>query len=315
MTMARRKKTTTNERVRGSSWRSIPQSVGGQARTGEARRRRRRHWLGLAGAFVCVAALVAGALYALGSAQGTFSGFGGLVRGEPLRAIELRTDGVLDQAWIERVMMVEQGTPLVRINLAAAKARLEREGQVRLAVVSRRFPDTLVVTLEERVPVARILIAEPHLAPEVRLVARDGVVFNGRGHDREMLERLPFLEVSQLVRDGEGIAPIEGMERVADFLERSQNLAPDIRRSWRVVQLREDGLIGVRGSGGPVVIFGQGELLPQLQRLDYILDFYRTRPRTPPRTIDLSLPGQVPVEHATTRQAGPRARATTTFSR
>ena len=49
---------------------------------------------------------------------------------------------------------VERGSPLVALDPATARRRIEALGWVREASVERRFPDTVFVRLQERVPLA-----------------------------------------------------------------------------------------------------------------------------------------------------------------
>lgn len=61
---------------------------------------------------------------------------------------ETRAADILD------ALQAERGAPLLAIDVAAAKERLERLPWVKTAVVERRPPDTLLVQVEERKPFA-----------------------------------------------------------------------------------------------------------------------------------------------------------------
>jgi cell division protein FtsQ len=79
------------------------------------------------------------------------------VLGSPLLAVRtVRVDGAvaLSDAQVVSVAGIEEGTPLVRVDTAAAAARVAQLPQVDSVEVTRGWPGTVVVTLAERVPVA-----------------------------------------------------------------------------------------------------------------------------------------------------------------
>ncbi|TAG31263.1 MAG: FtsQ-type POTRA domain-containing protein [Verrucomicrobia bacterium] len=228
------------------------------------------------------------------------------VSSEPLRTILVQTDGVLNQAWVERTLRIPAGAELMTLDLASLHARLLRSGQVTKAVVARRLPGTLVVTLEERSPILRVPeeAGRPLHSP-LRLVARDGFVFVGENYDDSLVSSLPLLAGAHPIpaRDGAGFELIQGMAAVSDLLSTARSSAPSLARDFQVISVARqasDGLLLVTIPGVAQVIFGGNEsFYPQLARLDYLLDELRARGHTAPiRYIDLSLgPRQVPVAY------------------
>lgn len=71
-----------------------------------------------------------------------------------LRTIEVRGAETLSQTTVEEVLAIREGTPLARVDLAAAESALETITQVESATVSRGWPGTLVVQLIERTAIA-----------------------------------------------------------------------------------------------------------------------------------------------------------------
>ncbi|MGY1679471.1 cell division protein FtsQ/DivIB [Geodermatophilus sp. SYSU D01176] len=156
--------TTTSDRARG----------GGSSRAGaEARPRRRpavrprrdtpadrrRRLLARAG----VAAAVLGLL-------------GWLLWGSPVLAVSaVRVDGAgtLTAAEVVDVAGIAEGTPLLRVDIDGAEARVARLPQVADVEVTRGWPRSVVVTVVERVPVAVV-----EQAGTRSLVDPDGVLFD-----------------------------------------------------------------------------------------------------------------------------------------
>ncbi len=220
----------------------------------------------------------------------------------PLRDIALRTDGVLDKAWVKRTLELPKSTSLMELNLRALQDRLLATGQVQSAVVTRKFPDILVVSLQERSPVARVMAQMGAASPQAYMVSRDGAVYQGSGYDQRLAETLPFLDGVKLVREGEGFARLDGMDQVSDLLGTARTNTPALYRTFRVVSLARfpvDGTITVKSTEVDAITFGvvSDGFYKQLARLDYILD--ETRRQNPPqplKAVNLAVGGsQVPV--------------------
>ena len=87
------------------------------------------------------AAIVAGAIWALlGSSL--------LV----VRSVAVTGIHLVPRAEVLQAAAIKPGTPLVRINTAAVARRVERITQVQSAQVSRHWPDSVVITVQERTP-------------------------------------------------------------------------------------------------------------------------------------------------------------------
>jgi hypothetical protein len=233
-------------------------------------------------------------------------------RSAPLREVVLRTDGVLDRAWLDRALALKSGITLIEIDLPALQARLLTTSQVRTAVLARQFPDVLTVTLEERSPVVRMQAQDAAGAQMTLLAARDGIVYTGVNYDPAMIDGLPWLDGVRLVRDGAGFLPVQGLSAAADLLATARAAAPHLARDFQVISLARfarDGVILVRHPEAPEVIFGQRDTYHlQLARLDYILDEVRVRGAGYLRTVNLSIGGrQVPVAFETPEGAAVRA--------
>lgn len=225
------------------------------------------------------------------------------VKSAPVREVVLRGQRTLtlDQPWVVRTLALPKTADLMELDLFALRDRLLASGQVQVAELTRKFPDTLVVTLEERSPVARIRARINGGEPETLLVARDGAVFHGECYKDEVIESLPFLAGIALKRSSGKFLPIQGMDTVADLLSIARVNAPNLYHNWSVVSLDKlgpDGQIVVQSSDVGEVVFGtRDDFYKQIARLDYIISEARNHPITTPlKTINLAVGGeQVPV--------------------
>ncbi|MES1167163.1 MAG: FtsQ-type POTRA domain-containing protein, partial [Pseudomonadota bacterium] len=260
------------------TWRQIPQPVRPRAMSRVGRKRFVLAGLKTAGLVGLTGAVGWGLLAMTDAWQSEPRRIARAVGMAPVGRIELQTDGAIDRAWVEKALVLPRNITLMELDLPPLQQRLLASGQVRSVVLTKTFPSTLTVKITERRPVAR-LRAE---TGRDFIVARDGVVFTGIGYDPALTESLPWLAGVKLVREGEGFAPIPGLETVADLLAMARSEAPQLYRTWQVVNLARfasDGEIEVHSSEIERIVFSRSlDFYAQLARLDYIRDAPRPAP-------------------------------------
>lgn len=306
---------TEVENPETQSWRAISQSVSPRAMSAPGRRRFSMNIVRGTFIVVALAALAALGAYLVQGFQRPAETLAPVVKAEPLRDIVVLTDGVLDDAWARGVLDFPEGISLMAVDLDATRSALLRTGQVKGVVVARDFPDTLVITVEERVPVIRIMAAMEPGRREPLVVSRDGVVYRPINNAPAMLNSLPWLDGVRLTRYGEGFAPLAGIGGISDLLLAVQQEAPHLAAEWRVVSMEEAPRLVVRTRTIKQVVFDTVNVRRQLAWLDHVLDAESRRadPR-PIERIDLSIAArsqppavpQVVVKYAVTDITKPR---------
>jgi hypothetical protein len=284
------------------SWKDIRQGVNPRAMSKEGHRRRTVAGL----KFAAICALGLGAAAAAIDIYLTWENNPAQIKDPgqsiPLKQLAFSSDGMLDRPWLDQTLALPRSASLMNLDLAALERRLLASGQVQTVVLRRNFADnSLAVAVQERVPVARLMVQVGGESPRLRLVARDGVVYEGVGYEPVTLDRLPWLDGVRLRRTAKNsFEPLAGMERTAELLQTARVLIPDLVAGWRVVSLARyasDQEIIVRSAMVPEIVFDVRDEFPrQLARLDYIVDFLRSKGAPPLQRIDLALGGQVPVE-------------------
>ncbi len=284
----------------GRSWRNIRQEVKPLAMSRQGRRRQQLEWLKV-GTLLTLAAAAAWSTYVVVHSWETDrAALATAVHSEPVRDVVLITDGVLTQKWVAGVLALPKSASLMAVDLPALRDRLLLTGQVRVAVLTRSFPDTLVVTLQERTPVARLQASEADGTTRQLLVAKDGVVYDGLNYDKQMLASLPWLDGVRLVRSARGYEPIAGMADVSTLLSTAQLQAPHLYREWLVVslaRLAQSDEIVVKAQDIPEIVFSRKrDFFKQIAQLDYVIDRVRVLPEPTLLSVNLALEGQVPVK-------------------
>jgi hypothetical protein len=287
------------------TWQDISQSVNPRAMSKAGRQRRVASTLKFAGVASVLALIVWGASEIAETMGSSPNKLGLAEAGPPLKDIALATDGVLDHTWADRTLALPKNATLMSLDLYALRTRLLAHGQIKAAVLTRNFPSTLAVNIQERSPVARIQVQVGDAPPRALLVARDGVVFDGKNYAPALLDTLPWLDGVKLARLGgqahadNGFAPIDGMDTVADLLTTAHNQAEHLYRTFEVIslaRLASDGELVVRSKDIPEITFNtRDDFFRQLARLDYVLDLARAQPDKPLKSVNLANGLQVPV--------------------
>ena len=301
------------------SWRDIPQEIAPRAMSKAGRKRGAARTVKTVGATVVIAALAFGAFEVWRTWQATPELLASPIDSQPVKTITVQSDGVLGEAWVERVLALPRGIGLMELDLYALRSRLMATGQVASAALTREFPDTLKVVLSERSPLVRLRAQIGSDPARDFLVARDGTVFVGEGYPLGLTESLPWLKGVRLRREGAGFQPLSGMDRVADLLTTALGNAPQLYGEWDVISLERmnsDGEIVVTARSVGEIIFGLREdFFSQIARLDLILDHPRVRGVQPLRSINLAVgPTQVPVAVGLPVGTGQPSSLSTSFS-
>jgi hypothetical protein len=284
----------------GRSWRNIRQDVSSPAMSRQGLRRRWLAWLKV-GSLVAAVAGVGWSVYELAHSWSTDRAvLTTAVHSAAVRETVLITDGVLSQKWVADTLALPKGASLMALDLPALRDRLLAHGQIRVAVLTRSFPDTLVVTLQERTPVARVLATESSGQAKPLLVAKDGVVYEGRLYEKALMEELPWLDGIRLLRSGRGYEPLAGMADVSALLSTAQLQAPHLYRDWIIVSLAhlaERDELRVKTKDRTEIVFSRKrDYYKQVAQLDFVLDAAQALPEAASlQSVNLTLEGQVPV--------------------
>lgn len=253
-----------------------------QRRLEVARARGRRHrWaIGGVGAVVAVGALVVGLLHA-----GPFEARHRLLHGAHH----------VSAAAVWRAAGVSSSTPLVDISPAAAERRIEALPWVATAKVQRRWPDTVVVSVTERVPVAIV-----GSGPSAAVVDRTGRVLTTVAADPSSASLPTVASAAGPVAPGStvGAAARPGLAVAAAV---PSTLAGQVR----TIAVGSNGWVTATLASGVGVAFGPAaELRAKFESLAAVLADPTSDP-TGPAVIDVTDPEEPTVGPAPTGSSGP----------
>jgi cell division protein FtsQ len=178
--------------------------------------------------------------------DGRFAGMG-----FKLQAVHLQGASKASQAEILAAAGVRREDPILGLDLAAIRARVERVGWVKHAKVVRLLPDTLVIAVEER----RLLAVWEH-AGRASVIDADGNVVAEADPGR-------FAALPLIVGDGADQAAAAILPTLAAHPRVTQRLEALVRvddRRWDL-RLKDGGLIQLPAAG-------EDEALLRLDQLD-----------------------------------------------
>lgn len=130
-----------------------------------------------------------------------------------VNAIEARSDGLLKPEQLRRYAKVEAGENLFSFKLSDVRANLEAEPIVKTARVRRQLPDTLMIDVHERAPIACVVWGMNARNVIFQLVDADGIII-GRA---ARVKHLPMIKGLVLSKKGLGdsIADTRAREALA----------------------------------------------------------------------------------------------------
>ena len=290
------------------SWRELAGPRRSRVNSAQARKRRQTRWFKFLAGFLLLLGLLGGLAWVGWTFKNSEETIPMTPSSKPIERIIFDTDGVLPDNWLSQTIKLRPGMSMMEADIHALKKSLEADVQVKSASVERVFPSDLRIRVKERVPALRLAVAGADGKRHLRLVARDGRVYDGIGYSKARLENLPFVQPYRHV-DG-SFFPMRGIESVAELLERVRSTEPKLFRTWQVVSLQHYSgdldlpgqVIEVRSTIVPRIIFSASAgYRRQLDRLAYILEYVRNQGNPSIERIDLSLRGSAAVQFSSGR--------------
>ena len=185
-----------------------------------------------------------------------------------VRQVVVEGNTTLSSVRVEKVARAPIGRQLARVDLAALRARVETIPAVKSVEVSRSWPDTLVIGVTERVPVAVV-----DRGAGLQGVDEEGVLF---GTHANRPEGLPLVQT----------APDVKTEALAEAARVVTSLRPDVAARVDRVEVETVDRIRLRLAGGRTVMWGSAEDSDEKAAVLVVLLEQEAR------EIDVSVPGR-----------------------
>ena len=218
--------------------------------------------------------------------------------GAPVKQIEFSSNGVLSQKWFMSWFGPVRGRSLMDLDIEKIRMELEKESQVVAARVTRKFPATLEISLEEQSPIMVLRLKVKSGGYNDWLVSRDGSLYLGECYTPARLSHLPSLSVpsSALKRtqNDQGFQPLKEIAQVAPLLELARREYPAFYRDWKIVsydlsnEFDPVAHILIRSGKVKKIRFAPQKFATQMERLHYLFLEPDFRESQAIESIDLS---------------------------
>lgn len=282
------------------SWKKIQQQLSGPAITDTAQRRRRfvlqKRILTIL-AIVSLAGGLVGSAYYLSTHSKTFAPY---AQEQGRTKIVFFSDGQLTQNWFEDHFSALKTKGLLSIDIAGLQAALLRNPQIMTAAVERHFPNTLKVTLRERLPIGRIKLK---LSGQTATyyVARDGMLFTSALYRSSAT--LPYFSGASIRQGESGLTPLMGIATLSEILEGLKNNFPDLSIQLSLIDLTDwtfpitaQTSVCLQLRSGTKLRFSPEGIPTQLDRLKETLNLMTVEKQTiGGKLIDLTYPDKVAI--------------------
>jgi cell division septal protein FtsQ len=199
-----------------------------------------------------------------------------------IKKITFSTDGKITAKWLKQTLHMKAGTNLLSLDLVPLGKHLESVGQIKKVFMEKRYPDTLFIGMEERVPILKIVVRTGEEKKLFLIDGVDGVVFSPICYEKSDIIGLLPANVSLKINGKKRLSfvPLEGMRTVKELVTILRDEFPELFRTIKFLDLGNyDSRAGAIWStvklhlkNGIVVILRPQNFAVQLLRLDYLLN-------------------------------------------
>ncbi|MDR0351242.1 MAG: FtsQ-type POTRA domain-containing protein [Puniceicoccales bacterium] len=228
---------------------------------------------------------------------------------QPVRQIDFLSDGVLSAHWAKGIISVKKNIDIMDVDIFEIRDKFELFRQIKHVEVKRSFPDTIKIHIHERWPVLRVLGQENNRSKMVRtqmFIDSEGVIFQGMGYSREMVEGLPYLDAAMIKKDKRSgqYECADGIDGVAELMSLARKKYPNIYSKFEVISC--DKVMGkhaapwrrikLRCSFAKEVVFSDSNFEEQLEKLNFILSDTKVSTKLPVYRLDVTAGKEVVVK-------------------
>jgi cell division protein FtsQ len=224
-----------------------------------------------------------------------------------VRNIDVATDGKLSRDAILKTAELTEGANIFQVNLLQLQERLRSLPQVEESRVQRVLPNKLVISIQERRPVAWVVASDgvPPTFENAFLVDRRGILLKPKGSAPEYagLPVILGVETSSLVAgqalDKEEVkAALQLLRDAAEILQtRLQIQSIDVSKEYCLI---------VTDKQRSVLTFGTDDLVLQLKRLERLMNYCEKNSKEL-QTVNLLVQRNIPVTFVQSTALEPEA--------
>lgn len=284
-----------------SSWRQIQQQLTSPAITDVAQRRRWVLLLKKIGLLTLIITLIGGVVAGFFFLRHNGSTIAPYAQSQQKTTLVFFSDGQLNAKWFFDHFGDLRQKGLLSIDIGSVQKTLLKNPQVLSASVERHFPNTLKVTLRERLPLGRVKVKNA-TTTQIYYVAPDGEFYTSA--DYRAPATLPFITSADLVGTPDGrLQPLPGALTLAELLDGLKTRYPDLAiqisaidlKGW-VFPITAQTSVALRLRNGTSFRFAGQNISTQIDRLKEVFALLKDEKMTlKNKTVDLTYPDRVAI--------------------
>ncbi|MDR1401590.1 MAG: FtsQ-type POTRA domain-containing protein [Puniceicoccales bacterium] len=199
-----------------------------------------------------------------------------------LKSVAFSTNGKITAKWLTEMLAVEKDADLFALDIVAMEKKLKNAQQIRKVFIEKRYPDSLFLKIEERIPILKIAASVNGEKKILFIDGMDGKIFPPICYSEEdMIAILPAdINIGVSNREKLQFFSLQKVAAIKELVEMLKNDFRDIFYSIKFIDLKNyDSRPGASWSkielhlkNGIIVSLGSQRFDLQLLRLEYLLN-------------------------------------------
>ena len=216
----------------------------------------------------------------------------------PVSKLVFVSDGVLHRNWFQNWFGPLRNRTLMDFDIVDLQNELIKEPQISFVRVSRIFPATLKIEIQEKNPILRLCLRSKNKGEKTWLVSKDGNMYEGACYGKSSLSHLPYLNLEPALlkykSNKEGYEKLEGIPAVAPLLEIARKEHPGFYQDWQVLSYHRPydddpgAYVKINSKKIKELRFSPSDYENQLRRLKFLLSDPKFKNSSNVQSIDLS---------------------------
>jgi len=216
----------------------------------------------------------------------------------PVSNLVFISDGVLHRDWFQNWFGPLRNRTLMDFDIVDLQNELINEPQISFARVSRIFPATLKIEVQEKKPILRLCLRTKINGEETWLISEDGNIFKGSCYRKSSLSHLPYLNLNPSLlkkkAKDEGYEKLDGIPAIAPLLEIARKEYPGFYQDWQILTYQRPydddpgAFVKINSKKVKNLRFAPSNYSSQLRRLKFLLSDPKFKKSLNVESIDLS---------------------------
>ncbi|MBT7651665.1 MAG: FtsQ-type POTRA domain-containing protein [Opitutae bacterium] len=216
----------------------------------------------------------------------------------PVSKLVFISDGVLHRNWFQNWFGPFRNRSLMDFDIVELQNELTKEPQISFVRVSRIFPATLKIEIQEKKPILRLCLRSKTSGEKTWLVSKDGNMYKGACYRKSSLSHLPYLDLEpsllKFKSNKKSYEKLEGIPAVAPLLEIARKEYPGFYQDWQVLSYHRPydddpgAYVKINSKKIKELRFSPSDYENQLRRLKFLLTDQKFKSNSNFESIDLS---------------------------